>query len=162
MTRLHRAPGPGPFRDDPEDGLEEITVPRPILIAAAFLLLLAILAAGTARWTGLGEVSDDADAAIVQARDLWFEDRDDGAVMVLDRDGAVVDSLSAGTNGFARGALRALVRQRRLQGLGPERPFRLAQTADHRLLLIDPATGVEIDLRAFGPSHIATFSSLLQ
>jgi hypothetical protein len=46
-----------------------------------------------------------------------------------------------GTQGFLRGALRALVRERRQHGLGDEQPFRLLAHPDGRLTLEDPATG---------------------
>ena len=65
------------------------------------------------------------------------------------------------SNGFLRGAVRGLVRERKLQSLGTEVPFTLAALADGRLVLHDAATGHEIDLASFGSTNAAVFSKLL-
>jgi putative photosynthetic complex assembly protein len=70
--------------------------------------------------------------------------------------------LDPGTNGFVRGVLRGLARERRRQGLGSEIPFHLAQRADGRLTLVDPATERVIDLKAFGPTNTQAFARLLE
>jgi len=67
----------------------------------------------------------------------------------------------AGSGGFLRGALRALVRHRRLAGLGAEAPFLLVAHADGRLTLEDPATRHRVDLESFGPTNSAVFAQLL-
>ena len=94
--------------------------------------------------------------------DLFFEDRDDGAVVVRDaRNGTVVRELEPGTNGFIRATLRGLVRERRLGDLGPAQPFRVTRWSDGRLTLVDMATGRVVDLPAFGQTQVEAFQSLL-
>ena len=66
-----------------------------------------------------------------------------------------------GENGFFRGALRGLARERRRAGLGSEQPFQLIGRADGRLTLTDPATGQRIDLESFGPTNAAVFARFM-
>ena len=96
--------------------------PRGPLFGAGALILLSLLLAGTARYTGLGASMVDP-ANVVQARDLRFEDRDDGSVAVLDAGTRqVVEILAPGTNGFVRGVMRGLARERKLGGIGDAPP----------------------------------------
>jgi putative photosynthetic complex assembly protein len=66
-----------------------------------------------------------------------------------------------GEQGFLRGALRALSRERRARGLGPEQPFELIARPDGRLTLVDPVTEQRIDLESFGPTNAGKFATLL-
>jgi len=142
-----------PFRDRP--------FPRGALLGAAALLAFTLVAALVGRTTGAG-ITRPAPGTAVEARDLRFEDRADGAVIVLDaRTGQVVEVLPAGTNGFARGVLRSLARERRLHSVGAEPPFRLMRRSDGRVALEDPTTGRRIDLEAFGPTNAQVFMRLV-
>ena len=76
--------------------------------------------------------------------------------------GRVVDAISPGTNGFLRGVLRGLARERKLQSIGTEPPFRLTRWDDGRLSLEDPATRQRIELASFGPTNAAAFARLLR
>jgi putative photosynthetic complex assembly protein len=101
-------------------------------------------------------------SAPVESRELRFEDRDDGAVAVYEAaDGATVDVLAPGTNGFVRGVMRGLARERKRQEIGQQPPFRLTRWADGRLTLDDTATGRRIELAAFGPTNTGAFARLL-
>jgi putative photosynthetic complex assembly protein len=135
--------------------------PRGALLGAAALMMLAIVAAGTARLTGFG-VSSVPYGVPLQSRDLRFADRSDGAVVIREADtGRVIDVASPGTNGFLRSTMRGLARDRKRQDLGAEAPFRLTRWADGRLSLQDEATGRSIDLGAFGPTNAAVFAHLM-
>ncbi len=139
----------------------EQQVPRSALLAAAAVLAVAIVLAGTARLSDVG-TTHMPESSVVVSRDLRFLDRDDGAVVVYSApDGALVQVLAPGTNGFARGVLRGLARDRRSRDIGSEQPFQLIRFADGRLSLDDPATGRRIDLDAFGPTNVAVFARLL-
>jgi len=136
------------------------TLPRVPLIAAAALVLASLAAVAIVRLTGVG-VAHYPDAAAVEVRELRFEDRSDGAIRVVDaRDGSEVEVL-VGANGFVRGTLRGLARERRRQGIGADLPFRLIGRADGRLTLEDPATGRRVDLESFGPTNAAAFAHLM-
>jgi len=66
-----------------------------------------------------------------------------------------------GEQGFVRGVLRALSRERHSRGIGSEPPFKLVAHVDGRVTLMDPATGERIDLGSFGPTNIAEFARFL-
>jgi putative photosynthetic complex assembly protein len=142
-----------PFGDRP--------FPRGALIGATAVVAVAILAALTARLGDVG-VTRLTLSTPIETRELRFIDRADGAVAVLDgRTGAETDEFAPGTNGFVRGALRGLARERKRQDIGAEPPFRLTRWADGRVTLDDPTTGRVVDLVAFGPTNAAAFTRLL-
>ncbi|MCX8100637.1 MAG: photosynthetic complex assembly protein PuhC [Geminicoccaceae bacterium] len=137
------------------------SVPRRPLIAAGLLVGFSLVVATTAKLTGIGRVSLP-EAEVVAIRELRFLDRPDGSVMVVDpAEDAVVDVLPAGTNGFLRGVLRGLARDRKLAGLDDGPPFRLIRWTDGRLSLDDPATGRRVDLGAFGQGNAQAFARLV-
>jgi putative photosynthetic complex assembly protein len=97
------------------------------------------------------------------SRNITFEDRADGAVLVRNAEsGALVSTLEPGSNAFARGALRALTRERKLDAIGRVTPFRLTAWDDGRLTLEDPATGHKVALEAFGDTNKGAFLQILE
>jgi putative photosynthetic complex assembly protein len=136
--------------------------PLGALVGAAALIGFSLLAAGIARFGGIGTTYVPA-AGIVESRELRFEDRADGAVTVSEVGSErVVDVLAPGTNGFVRGVLRGLVRERKREELGSAPPFLLTRWSDGRLSIEDAATHVRIELIAFGPTNVAAFARFLQ
>ena len=65
------------------------------------------------------------------------------------------------SNGFVRGVLRGLFRNRKQEALGRDGLFRLSRQADGRLSIEDPQTGRRVDLDAFGATNSAAFAELL-
>ena len=125
----------------------------------ASLVLVSLAGVSAVRLSGV-EIRTP-DAGTVVSRSLRFEDLADGGIRVLDaRSGAEVQRVQ-GEGGFLRGALRVMARERRMRELGPEAAFELLGRADGRLTLLDPATGVRIDLESFGPTNAGAFVSLL-
>jgi putative photosynthetic complex assembly protein len=138
-----------------------IGFPKAPLVAIALLIGSTLLAVAAVRYTGIGMVSVP-DAPVVAVRAFRFEDRQDGSIAVLDENGRdQVDSVAPGTNGFVRGTLRGLARERKRAGVGPEVPFHLVGHADGRLTLEDPGTGRRVDLGSFGPTNAAAFARLM-
>ncbi|MEO6745122.1 MAG: photosynthetic complex assembly protein PuhC [Caldimonas sp.] len=135
--------------------------PRAPLIAVGGLLVATVLTVAAVRYTGIGVVRV-ADAPTVAVREFRFEDRSDGSIAVLDASSrAVVETVAPGTNGFLRGTMRGLARERKRQGIGSEMPFRMIGHADGRLTLEDPGTGRRVDLGSFGPTNAAAFAGLM-
>ena len=135
--------------------------PRGVLICAAALIVFTISAAATARWSGLG-ATKEPEVAASQVRELRFEDRNDGAVVIYQAsDGQLVDVLAPGTNGFVRIVMRILARERKLNDQGRDTPFRLVRWADGRLSIEDPTTRRRIDLGAFGAVNTQAFAQLM-
>jgi putative photosynthetic complex assembly protein len=136
-------------------------LPRVPLMAAGGLVLATLLAVSLVQATGQG-ATRVADAPALSVRQFTFEDRSDGGIDVRRADtGQVVHSVAPETNGFLRGTMRGLARERKRQGLGPELPFELIGRADGRLTLADPGTGRRVDLDSFGPDNSAVFASLM-
>lgn len=136
-------------------------VPKGVLIGAALLLAFALAATAAARFSGLSR-GDHAAAQSVESRLLHFDDRDDGAIVVRDAQNDDLAALVApGTNGFVRGVLRGLARERRQHEIGSSPPFRLTHWSDGRLTLEDVSTGRRIDLEAFGPTNAQAFARFL-
>jgi putative photosynthetic complex assembly protein len=134
-------------------------VPRGALLAAGALLLATLIAVAVVRLSGMDIRTPDS--PVFAARELRFDDRPDGSIVVLDAQGQPVRTFT-GEAGFVRGVLRALARERMRRGFGPEQPFELTAHTDGRLVLRDPLTGERIGLEAFGASNAAVFAQLLQ
>lgn len=143
-----------------EPGADRL-IPRGVLWGAAALIGFTIVSAGAARVGVIGpEQKPAAEAAAI--RDLRFKDRADGAVTVHEAsDDRLVAVLPPGGDGFIRGAMRGLARERRQKEVGPEPPFRLTRWDNGRLSLEDTGTGRRIDLEAFGPTNAQAFGRLL-
>jgi hypothetical protein len=45
--------------------------------------------------------------------------------------------------------------------MGSELPFEVIARVDGRVTLMDPSTGLKIDLESFGPTNVAEFSRFL-
>lgn len=137
------------------------TVPRGALVGAGCLVAFTIVAALAGRVAGIGQAITPP-GQIAETKELRFEDRQDGAVLVRSaEDGRVVDVILPNTNFFVRSTVRGLVRTRRLEHIGPERPFRLSRLVDGRVTLEDPATRRRIDLNAFGRPNAGAFAAIL-
>lgn len=122
------------------------------------LMALTLLAVGLARWQGWRDRVSDAPT--VWEMRLKFEDMPDGSVRVSDATDDRTLATFAGEQGFLRGSLRAMARQRRVAQAERDAPLLLRELADGRLVLIDPNQGVRIDLDSFGPSNKAVFAGL--
>jgi len=93
-------------------------------------------------------------------RTLRFEDRPNGDVAVMDGQSTVEITRYAGEQGFVRGILRTLARERMRRGIGSGPTFELIGHTDGRLTLLDPSTGQRINLESFGPTNMSSFAKL--
>lgn len=139
--------------------------PKPV-VSRGLLIGTVVLIAGTLFLASLGHRAPLDPAAAggrpVAERMLRFADRDDGAIVVTDAgSGRVVETLQPGSEGFVRGAMRGLARERRRADAGPDVPFRLATWPDGRITLEDVATGNFMELHAFGRTNAEAFLRLL-
>ncbi len=156
----------GPIHFEPEPGARpgaEATmhVPKPALIMAAALVVVVFALAISARVFGFGAFRETASTVLAE-RQLTFTDAPDAGIIVEDaKTHTVAAHLPPASNGFLRGALRALTRARNLAGIGAEQPFRLVRYTDGRLVLHDPATTQSVTITSFGPTQIEAFDKLL-
>ena len=110
--------------------LPPIRFPRAPLFALGALVLASVVTVAAVRLTGIGVVHVP-DAAPVAVREFRFEDRTDGGITVSDAaTRQVVALVEPGTNGFLRGTMRGLARERKRQDIGPDLPFRMVGRAD--------------------------------
>jgi putative photosynthetic complex assembly protein len=133
--------------------------PRWVLWTVGSLLLFSLASVGLVRITGNGP--DQLAAAVRSERLLRFEDRNNGGVAVVDGSSGKLLTIMTGEQGFLRGTVRALARERVSRKLGPEQPFQLISRTDGRLTLFDPTTGQRVDLESFGPTNTAVFAQFL-
>ena len=127
-------------------------VPGIIVIALGGVMLCAILARleNFARPPGAPPV--------IAKAELTFTDLADGGVSVRSATGKAVATIPSRDDGFLRMTLRLLAAARLRQHIGQEQPFMLTEFAGGRMLLADPATGLSIELEAFGPSNVGEFT----
>ena len=94
---------------------------------------------------------------VIAKAQLTFTDLADGGVAVRNASGQIVATIAARNDGFLRMTLRLLAAARLRQHIGEEQPFTLTEFAGGRMRLADPATGLSIELEAFGPSNVGEF-----
>jgi putative photosynthetic complex assembly protein len=137
-------------------------VPKPALVMAAALIAVVFLLCISARVFGFGAFAE-RQSAVLAERQLLFIDESNGGIRIVD---ATTKGLAAllepGTNGFLRGALRALTRGRSSAGIGQAMPFRLVRYADGRLVLIDPTNNRSVTVTSFGSTQVESFDRLLR
>jgi putative photosynthetic complex assembly protein len=148
MLDAHSASQSSPFQ-----------APRWLPIAVVVGLAVLMLSIASYRATGVAIREPDSAAAVV--RELRFEDRADGSVVVIDHRTNQKVGAIAGEAGFARGTLRGFARERRLRGVSAEHPLELVGRVDGRLTLSDPQTGRVVDLESFGTNNSGVFARLL-
>lgn len=126
---------------------------------AVVLLIGLVITIGTARLQGYSPTVPPGQ--VLLERTLAFADTGDGGVRITDLStGQTLDTLY-GEQGFVRGVLRGLARERRLQSVAVEAPYVLSLRDDGRLLISDPSTGQRIDLASFGHDNAASFTRWL-
>jgi putative photosynthetic complex assembly protein len=134
-------------------------IPRWLVRAIGLTLLLVLGGVGSMRLSGFSPAQ--APGAVLAERTLAFADTHDGAVRVSDAASGEVLAVMQGEQGFLRGVLRGLARERRAHHVGATPPYRLSLHDDGRLIISDPSTGQRIDLASFGPDNAAVFARWL-
>ena len=137
--------------------------PKPALIAVSLLLGLSLAGTAAVRLAKLsGPTAPPSAPAAAASVDLRFSDQADGSIRISDdRSGAVVATLAPDSNGFVRGVMRGLARDRISRHIGEAPPFRLSRDHAGKLWLQDTATKRLIDLEAFGTGNRAAFADLM-
>ncbi len=149
----------------------------PPIRAGHFLMMLGVMLA-TLLYVSLtppmDSMSETAAATPIKKTNLVFRDEANGGIAIWVDSVGVSGSanpttepqtqtklLFEGEQGFLRGTLRALARDRMARNLSPDVPFELALLQDGRLCITDPLTHKSIDLQAFGPDNLAVFVQIL-
>ena len=138
-------------------------IPKPALIGVGLLVGFTLLAVIGGKELDVGTVKNP-EAAVAVVRELRFEDRENGALLVFEApDNELVYTIEPGTNsGFVRGVLRGFARDRHRAGVGIEPPFLLSALVDGRMFLEDPETGRRVPLDGFGRTNAEAFARILR
>lgn len=132
-------------------------LPRPVLFAAGFLLVLALLIAAF----GDGKTTNANDATpIVASYEISLRSREDGSILPRLTDGRALPAIDAERAGFVSGVIRGLARGRKLGGVDALAPYRLTRLRDGRLMLVDTSTDTSIDVGLFGSDNAKIFADL--
>jgi putative photosynthetic complex assembly protein len=144
----------------PTPAMQRQILPKHIALVLGLVMLATLILVAVVRYSGVD--IRYADSPSQQVRLLRFADMDNGDIGVINaQDGSELARFS-GEQGFMRGALRAMARERKRRDIGPMDPFELHARTDGRLTLIDPATHMRLDLESFGPTNAGLFAQLLQ
>lgn len=135
-------------------------IPRHVIIAGLVMLVFAIVASGFSFQTGIGRTSEPATPT--SSRFLSFEAREGNTLAVLDTaTGRELEVLPSADEGFIAGAIRSLQYERRRHSKPADAPFRLIGTGTQGLALIDPSTGIYLQLEAYGFENARTMARFL-
>ncbi len=136
--------------------------PLPLALSFGMALLALALVSG-ARISGYSPEQALPGATVVESRLLRFEQGMDGRIVVVDGDtGLAITDAPPGAEGFLRGALRGLNRIRMADDASHGTPYRLERMANGQLMLVDTASGIALDLNAYGRSNAAVFAEFLE
>jgi putative photosynthetic complex assembly protein len=130
---------------------------NPVVLLGAMALSTLVLVAA-ARWSGAPV--EQFDSPVTTSRALRFEDTANGAVAVVNPQNGTEVARFEGEQGFVRGVLRAMARERKRRNVDHHLPLLLQGHADGSLTLFDEATGERIHLESFGATQRAAFAAL--
>lgn len=135
---------------------------RRAVIACCAIAVSTFIAAAAVKITGSGSYYAPETDAVTMV-ELRFEDEADGVVAVFDdATGERLIEYGLDEGVFVRSVMRGVARQRRLHGYGQDAPVELSRHEDGQIWLLDPASGTQIYLGAFGPDNVGAFEEILE
>lgn len=135
---------------------------RRAVFACCVIAVFTVVSAAAVKFTGSGRYYAPEAEAITMV-ELRFEDEADGVVAVFDdTTGARLIEYGLDEGVFVRSVMRGVARQRRLRGYGQDAPVELSRHEDGQIWLLDPASGTQIYLGAFGPDNVGAFEEILE
>ena len=134
--------------------------PNPAALAAAGMIAAALLAVSVARINGYSPVQSLGASEVAQSRLLRFEGDAQGVAVIDATTGSLITHTSA--TGFIPGVLRGLNRMRQTELAKASDAYRLERLSNGQLLLVDTASGVSLDLAAYGRDNAASFLRFLK
>ena len=123
-------------------------------------MIAALLAVSVARFNGYSPTQTLGTTEVAQSRLLRFDSDPQGVAVIDATTGAVITHTSA--EGFIPGVLRGLNRMRQTEQAKASDAYRLERLSNGQLLLVDTASGVSLDLAAYGRDNAASFLRFLQ
>ncbi|MEN3792988.1 photosynthetic complex assembly protein PuhC [Fulvimarina sp. MAC3] len=139
----------------------ERPIPLAILVGAGLLALTTVGAGLASNRTGVGAFATPQ-MMTVASRQLALDESDPTVAVVSDAvTGETLLSLPTEAGGFAVESLRNLKRYRTIRGVPDKGAYVLALKADGRLVVEDPLTSRQVELRAFGAENTEVFAQFL-
>lgn len=136
-------------------------VPR-FLVVTMFGLMLATLAmVSFAKITDQPMRGVPAVSEVVKEIPITLVGARTGGVVVEDATGQEIAWSFKDKAGFIDVIWVSVMRERKVQGVAGNPPLRLVRQANGHTVIIDPATGLTIELIGYGPDNIAAFARLL-
>ncbi|MER0238624.1 photosynthetic complex assembly protein PuhC [Fulvimarina sp. MAC8] len=136
-------------------------IPLVILLGAGLLAAATVGLGLASNRTGVGAFGTP-DIETVASRPLALDDSMPKTAVISDAGtGETLLSLPTESGGFALESLRNLQRYRTIRGVPEDGAFLLALKADGRLVVEDPKTSRQVELRAFGKENTEVFAGLL-
>ncbi|MGF1502949.1 MAG: photosynthetic complex assembly protein PuhC [Paracoccaceae bacterium] len=138
--------------------------PRGLLLAVGLLLATSLVGVAYLRLSGFEPINQGPTVATAELSSTFVIETDSaggGTAFLHPETGAVLGRLAEGKDGFLRGLLRALERQRMQNGVSGNPPVELIRWEGGHLALRDPATTWRIELIGFGRDNYATMVQVL-
>ena len=133
--------------------------PKLPALAAAGMVVAALVAVSAARLGGYSPVQELAAAEVLQSRLVSFQPDANGVAVIDATTGQTITHTSA--EGFVPGVLRGLNRMRQIGQADTAAAYRLEHLSNGQLLLIDTASGIKLDLAAYGRDNAALMATFL-
>lgn len=143
----------------------DATITRGIFTAAACVFGLGVMFAA---YNWFADTSSALDQVEVAARSngelhVLFRKTDAGDISILSaEDNRVLKKIPEKNKGFIDPLMRSLSRERMRHGADQMAPFSLRQNEYGHISIIDPLTGTNVYLRAFGRTNIALFTDIVK
>ena len=148
--------------DHPNRRPEKEMVPR-ILVQAMFALMVGSCAlVGYAQWADVPDTGVLIEAPVVQERTVTLVGDRTGKYTVRDDTGAVIAASSDDKAGFLGVMGRVIERERALQAVAIDAPIQVVRRNNGHVGIVDPSTGMVIDLIGYGTDNVAAFANLLK
>lgn len=128
-------------------------------LAAAGMVVAALLAVSAARIGGYSPVQSLGPSEVTISRLLRFESGANGVAVIDATTGETISHASA--EGFIPGVLRGLNRMRQTGQADIAAAYRLERLSNGQLLLVDTASGISLDLAAYGRDNAALLAQFL-
>lgn len=139
----------------------EQMIPRILLRAMAALALIVTAMVAFAVVTDRPHEAQVHTAPVVKSMLINIKDTGEGAVIVTDMNGDILNSSTRGKAGFISVVHNALAYERKMHGITENWPVTLIRFADGRIGLRDDVTGWKIHLTGFGQDNTRAFATIL-
>lgn len=136
-------------------------VPRFLVVTMFGLMLASLAIVSFAKITDQPMRGVPAVSEVIKEMPITLIGGRSGGVVVEDATGKEVAWSFKNKAGFIDVIWVSVSRERKVQGVAGNPPLRLVRQANGHTVIIDPATGLDIELIGYGPDNIAAFARLL-